>query len=312
MMKRVFAKNISLMLAVLLAVSLLPLAANNVSAANYRLGDVDNDGAVTAADARLALRKSVGLEYFVAGSREFLACDVDCDNTVTAADARVILRVSVGLESFGERPETKDEIIAFYAKAVNNIKNNGAASYSKKEFQKVDDLNVTGVAMLDTIIKNIAGEYFTDEESADVQIAEKGKDSSKDKMLGWTLTDYSKVVSAKLEQNKSNYDITIVMADEDTPHKGGSSHLDAVGSVLLWEDIDAELKNISALKEYDFRIKYQNYTIKATLSPEGELIRITHHCDITIEIDHAKILVVSVNDKNINMEHTVQFFAFAY
>ena len=311
-MKKAFQKQISLMLAVLLAVSLLPLAANNVSAAGYKLGDVDNDGAVTAADARLALRKSVGLEYFVFGSREFLACDVDCDKIVTAADARVILRVSVGLESFNERPVTKDEIIAFYANAVNNIKNNGTASYSKKEFQKVDDLNVTGVAMLDTIIKNIAGKYFKDEASAEVQTAEKGKDSSKERMLGWSLTDNSKVVSAKLEQKNGNYDITIVMADEDTPHKGGSSHLDAVGSVLLWEDVDAELKNTSALKEYDLRIKYQNYIIKATLSPEGELIRITHHCDITIEIDHAMILVVSVNDKNINMENTVQFFDFAY
>ena len=311
-MKKAFQKRISLILAVLLAVSLLPLAANNVSAVNYKLGDVDNDGAVTAGDARLALRKSVGLEYFVSGSREFLACDVDCDKMVTAADARVILRVSVGLESFGEIPVTKSEIIAFYAKAVNDVKNNGTASYRKKEYQTLGTFNITGNGFVDSVIKDTAEKYFKNEASAEFQTAEKGKDSSKEKMLGWNLKDYSKVVSAKLKQNNGNYDITLVMAGENTPHKGGGSHLDAVGSVILWEDIDAELKNISALKEYDIRIKYQNYTIKATLSPEGKLIGITHHCDITIEIRHAKILIVTLENKNVDMENTVIFSDFAY
>ncbi|MBR0508567.1 MAG: carbohydrate-binding domain-containing protein [Clostridia bacterium] len=62
-------------------------------------GDVDGDGEVTAADARLALRASVGLETYATGSREALACDVDRDGQITSADARLILRASVGLET---------------------------------------------------------------------------------------------------------------------------------------------------------------------------------------------------------------------
>ena len=61
-------------------------------------GDVDEDGKITAADARLALRRSVSLEDYKEGSPKFLACDVDFDGNVTAADARLILRASVGLE----------------------------------------------------------------------------------------------------------------------------------------------------------------------------------------------------------------------
>ena len=61
-------------------------------------GDVDFDGGITAADARLALRRSVGLENYEEGSPAFLACDVDFSGGVTAADARLILRASVGLE----------------------------------------------------------------------------------------------------------------------------------------------------------------------------------------------------------------------
>ena len=62
-------------------------------------GDVDGDGRITAADARLALRASVGLETYAAGSREALACDADGDGQITAADARLILRASVGIET---------------------------------------------------------------------------------------------------------------------------------------------------------------------------------------------------------------------
>ena len=61
-------------------------------------GDVDCDGDVTAADARLALRASVGLESLNENPR--LAAKVDKTSTaIGASDARLILRSSVNLES---------------------------------------------------------------------------------------------------------------------------------------------------------------------------------------------------------------------
>lgn len=64
-----------------------------------RIGDVDNDGSVTASDARLALRAAVGLEKYAAGSVRFTEADVDFDGSLTASDARLILRSAVGLEN---------------------------------------------------------------------------------------------------------------------------------------------------------------------------------------------------------------------
>ncbi|MBQ6066252.1 MAG: dockerin type I repeat-containing protein [Clostridia bacterium] len=61
-------------------------------------GDVDGDGKVSSADARLALRASVGLEKYAKGSAQFTAADADKDGKITSADARLILRASVGLE----------------------------------------------------------------------------------------------------------------------------------------------------------------------------------------------------------------------
>ena len=62
------------------------------------LGDVNMDGKVTAADARVALRISAKLDTGTAVM--LLAADCDGKERVTAADARIILRVSAKLQSF--------------------------------------------------------------------------------------------------------------------------------------------------------------------------------------------------------------------
>lgn len=65
-------------------------------------GDVDSDGSVTAADARLSLRGSVGLEAFSEGSVYYIAANADATDVLSAADARIILRTSVGLDWVGD------------------------------------------------------------------------------------------------------------------------------------------------------------------------------------------------------------------
>lgn len=73
-------------------------SASNVSA-EYRIAmsyDVNGDGKITAADARLALRGAVNLDKL--NGLCSVAADVDGVAGVTATDARKILRKSVGLE----------------------------------------------------------------------------------------------------------------------------------------------------------------------------------------------------------------------
>lgn len=55
-------------------------------------GDVDGNGKVTAADARLALRNSAGLEKLTSEQKQ--AADVNNDGKVTAADAKKILEMA--------------------------------------------------------------------------------------------------------------------------------------------------------------------------------------------------------------------------
>lgn len=88
---------LSISLAIILCFSSLFVSA--VSA--LTMGDVDGDGEVKAADARLALRASVGLENLSEDQKK--AADVDYDGQIKAADARIILRASVGLEEIEDR-----------------------------------------------------------------------------------------------------------------------------------------------------------------------------------------------------------------
>ncbi len=65
--------------------------------AAFVLGDVDMSGDISASDARLALRASVGLETLAGAAAK--AADADKSGDISAADARLILRASVGLET---------------------------------------------------------------------------------------------------------------------------------------------------------------------------------------------------------------------
>ena len=62
----------------------------------YFYGDVDTDGRITPADARLVLRCAILLETF--SDLQTILADADGDEAVTPADARKVLRAAVGLE----------------------------------------------------------------------------------------------------------------------------------------------------------------------------------------------------------------------
>lgn len=62
----------------------------------YLKGDVNGDGLITSADARLALRYAVGLEPDF-NQTQIYACDFNGDGKVLSEDARSILRTAVGL-----------------------------------------------------------------------------------------------------------------------------------------------------------------------------------------------------------------------
>jgi len=72
-------------------------AFNAVKVAPYSMGDLDGDGMITAADARIALLHSTGRHTL--NEKHIRIADIDGNGKIEHADARAILRYSSGLIS---------------------------------------------------------------------------------------------------------------------------------------------------------------------------------------------------------------------
>lgn len=86
------------------------------------LGDADMNASVTAEDARIILRFSVGIDSVTA--ENVPACDVNSDGRVSAEDARLALRTSVGLEEKIKHRYLITEIVP------SDCKTKGSVAYS--------------------------------------------------------------------------------------------------------------------------------------------------------------------------------------
>lgn len=98
-------------LSLLLAAVIICLSATNAFALGILLplkGDADGNGQITAADARLILRASVGLHTPMVFRKTLY--DIDNDGKITASDARTVLRASVGLEKLPWQKETVEDV----------------------------------------------------------------------------------------------------------------------------------------------------------------------------------------------------------
>ncbi len=213
-------------------------------------------------------------------------------------------------------PSSKQDIVNFYAKAANDLKNNGAAGYTKKEWQVVDEININ--PMVNGAIKGVLGSFMTVEKDAEEQINAKGSDDAKRRSFGWTLTDLSKVTSAKCDVlPNGNYKITIVMADEDTPKKTGSTLGQVTGALLYWEDIENTLTSdptvTKILSEFsDIHVNYKHFTITAEMTKDGKFVTLDHTADVDIILGHIKVIGISIDNKSGHMYNYCKFYNFKY
>ena len=146
-MKNCAEKALSLALAFVLFASASPLRLYTSAAAKPVPGDVDLSGDVTSEDARLALRRAVGLERLSA--EKTVNADADRDGKITASDARLILRKAVGLETLAS-PKAADMKSAV-------IRGADRDPYQSDDFELLYLTNITVGGSEHTILDN----YFT-------------------------------------------------------------------------------------------------------------------------------------------------------
>ncbi len=111
-------KYLSLFMMLLLVVmSIIPVNAVSAEQAQalapvilYQKGDLNADGQITAEDARLCLRATVGLEEL--NDLQKAAADLSGSGVIDSSCARNILRASIGMEQFNsDRIQTSRDVV---------------------------------------------------------------------------------------------------------------------------------------------------------------------------------------------------------
>ncbi len=177
---------------------------------------------------------------------------------------------------------SKEQTFEFYKKYAHEMATTGKAGYNKIEFQQLPVLDMGAAS---TVLKPIIDGFMTEEDAAEVQVQAKGSDDAKNRFPDCTLTDLSKVASAtKKDLPNGNYEITIIMMDEDTPMNEESSFLAKVtSSVLFWEGIQETIDGLSVIEAVNSKsVLYNDYKIVAEMTKDGKFVSLGHFATVDI------------------------------
>ena len=187
---------------------------------------------------------------------------------------------------------TADEALAMYQKAAKEIHEKGVAGYSKKGWQTIDSINITGSSVLQSTFKSLLEGFLTTEEDAEVKVNEKG---SEDAMCRMPLSNCSEeaVKSVTVKESGSNLIITIVMKDQTNPATTDTDGLNVMSNDILYvEDIYDTIENDSTVSSVIKKVNradvtYKGYTIKATMTKDGKFVSIEHYgpADLVTEVN---------------------------
>ncbi len=241
-------------------------------------GDIDIDTVVSAADARSALRFSVGLAD--PSAQEFYMADVDGDGAITANDARTILRVSVGLDNISaetllNKPSTTTEILQYYNKVLDKTARL-RAGYTKKVTGAYADNNTSGCS-LDTNTYSLYLNPIMKNDSSVVNSSrsyESNTEAAVANLVTSSLICEDAVKSASCVLIDGKYHITINMNTEeaitddtfvaDIYPVAGRSHFDGMLAEKTWYNMSSNWLT------YD--LFYKNCTIKMIVDVKTEQI----------------------------------------
>lgn len=223
-------------------------AANVVPPEELFLGDIDRNGKVTAADARIALRISVALEEY---DKEILYYgDYIEDGKITAGDARLILRASIGLEEL-RRPDDKLKENIAPPHTQEELKEEWLASFPASV--SYDDLESNMYWMVNDL--GVRNWWSSDQNYAGNLIYERliyygysyNDCRKQDFYRGGTL---GRNIIARIPTSTPDPDIILIMAHYDTVRGTGGAVDNSSGTVAL-----LQLAKIFKNKQKDFGVE---------------------------------------------------------
>ncbi len=172
----------------------------------------------------------------------------------------------------------------FYKNAVGMVKNNGAAGYTLKTWQKLSNLKVdSGEDALDTAFKDEFSKLFKETETYTF-----GKGSYDAKYcFPENTVAYNQVKSATCTKKGNNYVIKVVFVDTKNPAEGGNNPI--TKSAPTYVDMvamAAAMKDGENITKATGSATYTAYTITSEITADGKFVSMTHSgpCKATLDL----------------------------
>ncbi|MBO5420542.1 MAG: dockerin type I repeat-containing protein [Clostridia bacterium] len=302
-MNRSFKRFVSLLLAVITALSCVAVS----YAADVMYGDVTSDGKINSSDALAILQHSVGLSQI--SDENIAAADVSADMKLNSSDALLILQYAVGIitsfpaeeagddkneEDKNPAPETKEEILALYANAINGARETIPA-YKLNMKTKAIDVKFSGSAMsmvpkdeLETMKKDMM------KESSFQNTFRAGSASALANLPGeCKITDPSLFKDITLTVlPDGNYQIDIIFKDDKNPKAGSPivTMLQLPDKTTFIKEMEEELgtatggEDIQASVEVN-AMEYLNCKISCVVDSEsGQIVSMKTESDMRSDV----------------------------
>ena len=180
-------------------------------------GDANENGTITASDARYVLRVSARLDKPANTERFKEIADINGDSIITATDARFILRIAANLEDFSSEdllrmPRSAYEILHAASNAV-SYANEYNCGYTKFAYQEISQAD-----MNKRTAKNLGmfEDELTSADKAETKAYKKGAADAKENFFSITLADSDKIKSCTSVLSDNYYIFTITLNDEDS------------------------------------------------------------------------------------------------
>lgn len=228
-------------------------------------GDVDFDGSITLADARLTMRSALSIDGFYS-DYAFDAADADGDGEVTTTDARMILRMALGVSEFTvvdllSKPESTYDILLYVSDAVALAK--ATAGYNIVNYQKLKyDMSLNTRLYFDIFEDDI-----TTESDAVTYVYEAGSENAYNKLAAFDLLYTEVVESATCSISGDTYVISITLADQTYTRDNAADtvlYASSIGETLATTYIENRIGS-----------KYwnsDNFTYEVTVSAQYDIV----------------------------------------
>ena len=210
-------------------------------------------------------------------------------------------------------PSGKEEILAFYADAVNRV-HNGDAGFAEKNSVGIASAGLTGYDFLDRQMARLLTEALNAGD-ASPNVFARGSYAATAAMPVCELKNTARISDAVITADGDNRKLKMTLEDDTLRgiNSSGESYLSKITDLVHNKDVaDMIFTETDYFKDVDYDVAFRNMTITATLTPEGRLLALSHSCSMEVLIRSVNVWNTTLKDLSVTVSLAEAYSDFDY